>query len=198
VPLSGRGSPRRAPRADAGENLLLEKQSVLLELERLRGQGITLSKHYTLADRIEDMEFEVRRHLLNAEERRSVEFMRDSMRLMFTGVEIANGKLGPFLDLDGWAADVGKDINKYDSALSRLYRKYWRRSAMSPEMELAVGVLGSMGMFHFQKRVMGGVGNVGGMFAASLAPAPRAPARSAPVEPHAVSSDDEEGPSVFM
>jgi len=178
--------------------LLLEMQSVLLELERLRGQGIALSKHYTLADRIEDMEFEVRRHLLNAEERRSVEFMRNSMRLMFTGIEIANGKLGPFLDLDGWAADVGKDINKYDSALSRLYRKYWRRSAMSPEMELAVGVLGSMGMFHFQKRVMGGVGNVGGMLAASLAPAPRAHTRSAPVEPHAVSSDDEEGPSVFM
>jgi len=144
-----RGSSRSAMRSDAGDDLLLEKQSVLLELERLRGQGITLSKLYTLDDRIEDMEFEVRRHLLNAEERRSVEFMRDSMRLMFTGIEIANGKLGPFLDLDGWAADIGKDINKYDSALSRLYRKYWRRSAMSPEMELAVGVLRSMGMFHF-------------------------------------------------
>jgi len=161
-----------------------------------------LSKQYTLMDRIEDMEFEVRRHLLNAEERRSVEFVRDSMRLMFTGVEIANGKLGPFLDLDGWAADVGKDINKYDSALSRLNRKYWRRSAMSPKMELAVGVLGSMGMFHFQKRVMGGVGNVGGKFAASLAPATRpkvaSSSRPAPADLRELSSDDEELPSVFM
>jgi len=199
---SPRGERGSRARSDAGEDLLLEKQSVLLELERLRGQGATLSKQYTLMDRIEDMEFEVRRHLLNAEERRSVEFVRDSMRLMFTGVEIANGKLGPFLDLDGWAADVGKDINKYDSALSRLNRKYWRRSAMSPKMELAVGVLGSMGMFHFQKRVMGGVGNVGGKFAASLAPATRpkvaSSSRPAPADLRELSSDDEELPSVFM
>jgi len=75
------------------------------------------------------LQFEVRCHLLNAEECRSVEFMRESMRLMFTGVEIANGELGPFLDLDGWAANVGKDINKYDLALSRLYRKYWESAA---------------------------------------------------------------------
>ena len=143
------------------EELMLEKQSVLLELERLKSQGIVLSKAYTLQDRVDDMQFEVRRHLLNIEEQNTVQFMRDGMRLAFTGVEIANSKLGPFLNLDGWAAEVGKDISKYDSSLSRLYRKYWKRSTMSPEMELAVGILGSMGMHHFKKQmgnVMGGVG----------------------------------------
>lgn len=147
------------------EELMLEKQSVLLELERLKSQGIVLSKAYTLQDRVDDMQFEVRRHLLNIEEQNTVQFMRDGMRLAFTGVEIANSKLGPFLNLDGWAAEVGKDISKYDSSLSRLYRKYWKRSTMSPEMELAVGILGSMGMHHFKKQmgnVMGGVGGGAG------------------------------------
>lgn len=148
------------------EELMLEKQSVLLELERLKGQGIVLSKSYTLQDRIDDMQFEVRRHLLNIDEQNTVQFMRDGMRLLFTGVEIANSKMGPFLDLDGWATDVGKDISKYDSSLSKLYRKYWKRSTMSPEMELAVGILGSMGMHHFKKKmgnVMGSGGGLGGM-----------------------------------
>lgn len=148
------------------EELMLEKQSVLLELERLKGQGIVLSKTYTLQDRIDDMQFEVRRHLLNIDEQNTVQFMRDGMRLLFTGVEIANSKMGPFLDLDGWATEVGKDISKYDSSLSKLYRKYWKRSTMSPEMELAVGILGSMGMHHFKKKmgnVMGSGGGLGGM-----------------------------------
>jgi len=43
---------RRATRSDVGEDLLLEKHSVLLKLEWLYGQGIALCKHYTLADRI--------------------------------------------------------------------------------------------------------------------------------------------------
>jgi hypothetical protein len=150
-----RGRSRRAPREDA-DDLMMEKQSVLLELESLRQQGITLSKTYTVHDRIEDMQFEVRRHLLTIEEKNTVQFMRDSMRLVFTGVEIANGRMGPFLDLDGWASDMGSDLGKYDSALSRLYRKYWRRSASSPEMEIAVGILGSLGMYHFKKKLGGG------------------------------------------
>ena len=147
------------------EEILLEKQSVLLELERLKGQGILLSKNYTIHDRIEDMQFEVRRHLLNIEEQNTIQFMRDGMRLAFTGIEILNGKLGPFLELDGWASEISTDITKYDSALSRMYRKYWKRSAMSPEMEITVGVLGSMGMHHFKKKfmskMMGGIGGMG-------------------------------------
>lgn len=139
------------------EDVLLEKQSVLLELERLRRQNIVLSKEYTMNDRLEDMQFEVRRHLLNIDEQNTLQFMRDGLRLFFTGIEIANSQFGPFLDLDGWAASVGGDIEKYDSALSRMYRKYWRRSTMSPEMELTVGILGSIGMHHFQKKMMGNI-----------------------------------------
>lgn len=161
APLAPTPPMSRNARDEESEEVLLEKQSTLLELERLKGQ-VTLSRVYTMDDRLEDMQFEVRRHLLNLDEQATVQFMRDGMRLLFTGIEIANSKLGPFLDLDGWAGEIGGEVHKYDSALSRMYRKYWRRSSMSPEMEIAVGVLGSMGMHHFKKKftskVMGGMG----------------------------------------
>lgn len=137
------------------EELLLEKQSVLLELERLKtAHNITLTRNYTLDDRLDDMQFEVRRHLLNIEEANTLNFMRDGMKLAFTGIELANSKLGPFLELDGWSSEMCQDIHKYDSALSRLHKKYWRRNSMSPEMELGMAILGSIGMHHFKKKFM--------------------------------------------
>lgn len=137
------------------EELLLEKQSVLLELERLKtAHNVTLTKNYTLDDRLDDMQFEVRRHLLNIEEANTLNFMRDGMKLAFTGIELANSKLGPFLELDGWSSEMCQDIQKYDSALSRLHKKYWRRNSMSPEMELGMAILGSIGMHHFKKKFM--------------------------------------------
>lgn len=166
LPLPVSTGPGYPLSKDELEELALEKQSVLLELGRLEMKGITLTRRYTMNDRVEDMQFEVRRHLLNQEEQRAVQFMRDSMRLLFSGIEIANGKLGPFLDLDGWAAEVGSDIDRYDPSLSKLYRKYWRRSSMSPEMELTVGILGSMGMHHFKRKfassIVSGAGGGGG------------------------------------
>lgn len=135
------------------EDELLEKQSVLLELERLEKQhGATLTKRYTMNDNLSDMQFEIRRHLSNVDEANMVKFMSDGMKLMCTGVELANSRFGPFLELEGWASSVTSDMGRYDSALSKLYRKYWRRSTMSPEMELAFALISSVAMHHFQKK----------------------------------------------
>lgn len=180
----------------SSEELLLEKQSVLLELERLKtAHGITLTRNYTLNDRLDDMQFEVRRHLLNIEEANMLNFMRDGMKLAFTGIELANSKLGPFLELDGWAGEMCQDIHKYDNALGRLYKKYWRKSSMSPEMELACGILGSLGMHHFKKKVMPSVLDPG--FASQFMPKMGESSRS---QAHAsrFEEDDEQLPAAFL
>lgn len=192
---------------------MLEKQSVLHELRSLaRDRRVQLSKEYTLDDRLEDMRFEMKRHLLDIEERDAVAFMRDSMRMAFAGIEIANSKLGPFLDLDGWAASAGGSIDKYDTSLSRLYRKYWKRSNSSPEMNIAFGILGSIGMYHFRKSgamdgMMGGM--MGGMLkgaavkgasASGARPGDGAASRGARPGKHTAredSSDDEDLPESF-
>jgi hypothetical protein len=146
--------PKLPDQIEESEDSLLEKQGVLLELERLRQRGVRLTKDYTLKDNITDMQFEMRRHLLHIDEINSINFMKDAMRLALTGIELTNNRVGPFLDLDGWSATVSSDINKYDNALSKLYKKYWKRkTSTSPELEIAFGIIGSMGMYHFRKKL---------------------------------------------
>lgn len=153
------------------EDEILEKQSVLLELERLENHnGVRLTKRYTLDDNLADMQFEIRRHLSNIDEANMVKFMGDGLKLMCNGAEMANSRLGPFLELDGWAGSVTRDMGRYDSAFSKLYRKYWKRSSISPEMELAFALIGSMAMHHFQSKAQSVVFG-GGMTGASVNPA---------------------------
>ena len=107
-------------------------------------------------DSLQSMQFEVRKHLMTGNETRTMNMMSDGMKLMFTGLEMANAKLGPVMDLDGWAAEITHDMSRFDPALRRLYRKYWRRTQLSAEYELLFAIMSSMVMFHFSKKIYGG------------------------------------------
>jgi len=155
-----------------GEAIRLEKQAALLDLERMRINGVVLSRGYDMSDRLEDMRFEIQKHEAALDEKQMVGWMKSCLRLGLTGIELGNQKFGPFLALDGWSVEITADMNKFDLPMSRLYRKYWRRSTMSPEMELAWVILGSMGMFHLRQK--------GGALLSAMNPGgPAAPAGAA-------------------
>ena len=80
-----------------------------MDIERLRNQGVKFSKEYTVDDSLEDMTYEIRRHMLHIEESNNIATMRDGMRMICTGVEMLNGRMH-ILDLDGWATDVCSDM----------------------------------------------------------------------------------------
>jgi hypothetical protein len=145
-----------------GEALRLEKQAALLDLERLRINGVVLSRGYDMSDRLEDMRFEIQKHDAALDEKQMVGWMKSCMRVGLTGVEVGNKKFGPFLALDGWSSEITTDMNKFDMPMARLYRKYGRRSTMSPEMELAWVIFGSMGMYHCRQK--------GGAMLAAMSP----------------------------
>lgn len=150
-------APVRPPAKPAEEpDVLLEKQATLMEIEQLKTQGATISRNFSMSDSLQSMQFEVRKHLQTNNETRTMHMMSDGMRLMFTGLEMANSKLGPVMDLDGWAAEITTDMSRFDPALRRLYRKYYRRSQLSAEYELMFAILSSMVMFHFSKKIYGG------------------------------------------
>jgi hypothetical protein len=130
----------------------LQKRSVLLDLQQLSLQnGVKLTKEWTMDDRLEDMLLEMRRHSLAQDEKSNVNMMRDGMRLLITGIEMVNNKIG-ILDLEGWSTEVCRDLNKHDANLARIYRKYWRRgNNNSPEMSIAMSLFGSMGMHHLRR-----------------------------------------------
>ena len=131
-----------------------------------------LSKEWTLQDRTEDMMLEMRRITLTMDEQSNVNMMRDVLRLAVTGLEMVNNRIG-LLDLEGWSGEVCRDLNKHDANLGRIYRKYWKRShSTSPEMDIIMSMVGSMGMYHMKRKmskqilgksVGGGGGGLGGL-----------------------------------
>lgn len=171
----------------------MAKRSVLLDLQQLEMQGVRLTKQWTMEDRVEDMTLELRRHVLAMDEKNNVNTMKNGLKLFFTGIEMVNTRLG-LLDLEGWSSQACSELSKHDANLSRIYRKYWRRStSTSPEADIALSILGSMGYFHMRrsmaKQVMsraGGRGGGGGSGSVGRGGRPR--------RPDTPSSDEEEPP----
>lgn len=169
----------------------LDKSQVLMDMQRLKMQGVQMSREWTVHDNLDDMKFEVRRHMLHIDEMNNINMMRDGMRLACSGFEMLNARMG-FLELDGWASEVCADMDKYDNAFGRIYRKYWRRSAhSSPEMEIAMGVIASVGMHHFKAKMQKGMFQKG-------RPAPAAsnpiPPPNRPKQSYNMDSDSEDEP----
>ena len=180
--------PAMAVPAMSQEERMLEMQSVILELERLRAQGCKLSREWTMADRLEDAQFEVRRLVLHQDELNSVSFLKDGLKMAFSAIEAANTSMGPVLQLQGWSAHACKEVDshRYDNSLSKIYRKYWRRGSSSPELDICFGILGSLGTWHFKQQFFKKpAATFGGM-------------PSAPAAPHEDSDDDEGLPEGFM
>ena len=152
------------------EAIRLEKQGLLIDLQALQRKGVTLSKSFTMRDSLEAIELELQKQQSNLSTANAVAFMRDALRMAFTGIEIANAKMGPILSIDGWAESLSSDMKRFDGALERLYRRYWRKTTMSPIMELAWIILGSLVTCHFKNKFFGG-------------PAPRQAPQPPPPEP---------------
>ena len=178
-----------------------EKQSTLLELDRLRHSGAGTTRVWSMDDNLDDMKIEARKLTANAEEAQMVNLMRDFLRLGFTGLEFMNRRIR-LLHLDGWADEAGKDMGKYDHTLRALYRKYGRHSASSPEVELLMGIGASL-MMHHGKQVISPAGRGSAAPRAdsgsATSPPPSVPnnvpfAMPPSNRPTVVESDDEEAP----
>jgi hypothetical protein len=157
----------------SSDDIYLSKQTLLADLHHLENQGVKLSRSYDINDRMEDMMLEVRRATMSIEHAHNVSMMRDVMRVAVTGIEMLNNRVG-LLDLDGWSTEVCRDLHKHDASLGRIYRKWWRRStSSSPETDIALSLIGSMGMFHMKRRMSAHVmGKTPQRYAQHRAPSP--------------------------
>jgi hypothetical protein len=154
-PSEAGSEEEEAPRSKDAEQLRLEKQGYLIELQALERKGVTLSRVFSMRDSVTELEFEVQKQQNGLSTANAVSFMRDSLKMAFNGIEIANSRLGPFLSIDGWAEGMTGDMKRFDNALERLYKRYWRKQQMSPLMELAWIILGSLAAHHFKQKLFG-------------------------------------------
>ena len=166
-------------RQDDSDSERLEKQGYLIELQNLEKGGVKLSRSFNMTDSVAEMEFELNRHLSAESTQNAVSFMRDTLRIAVTGLEAGNARFGPFLSIDGWADSITRDMKRYDHSLERIYKRYWRKQQMSPVMELAWLILGSMISWHFTSKVFGAARSPPHAQNAPRAPSPPASSNAA-------------------
>ena len=150
-----------------------EKAELLTQLAAMERDGVRLTRQFTMADRLEDIEWEHRRQKMAQDSASTVDFMKSMLGLAVTGVEMVNQRFGPVLALDGWSTSVQRDMDKFNAPLSRIYKKLWRKGrGINPFLHLALLLAGSMATYHVSNRL-----NASSSSAAS-APPPRSAPRS--------------------
>ncbi len=188
------GSLWTSQHPSCAEEIEREKQGYLLELEKWKMQGIHTTKQFSMRDSLDDIQFEYDRIKMNMDTVSGVN-LKDAMKLVFTGVELANSKMGPILQLDGWSSEVTSDMQRYNNCLEKIYKKHWRKGSMAPESELAFMVVGSMLVFHCKAKFFGNARTAPAVGAAPAAAAtppappsffapPPAAQPAAPTAPH--------------
>jgi hypothetical protein len=139
------------------EALHEEKSRVLAQLMRKKARGTTLSRNFTLADSIEDMNRELRvinriRNLNSGVTKGKAVVL--SAAWCIEGVS----KKQSFIDLklDGWFEHVVSEIDQYDPVLTEIYQEYFSEIKMNPILSLAVALGASAGAYSMGNRYAGG------------------------------------------
>ena len=143
--------PDNAPVAPglSPEEALRQKFKVLRDLERLERKGVTLSKQYTMESPLQEMQGEYETIVAEREKKASSKFQGRMLMAAVTGLEFLNTRFDPFdVKLDGWAEQVGENLDDYDEIFGELHEKYKSKAKMAPEIKLMFQLAGSAIMVH--------------------------------------------------
>ena len=143
--------PDKAPPAPemSKEEMLKTKFKFLRKLEELEAKGVSLTKKYSMDSPLEEMRGEYENIISEKEKSNSVKFQGKMLMACITGIEFLNSKFDPFdIKLDGWAEQVGENLEEYDDIFAELHDKYKSKAKMAPELKLLFQLGGSAIMLH--------------------------------------------------
>lgn len=137
-----------------------EKQALLEELRMLEKQGdYRPIKELTMKDTLEEIQFQFDKVQNELSTNQGVQFAISGIKMGSSLLETVLKKFG-FGLVDGFSANLCKDPAKFNRPVTKLYKRYWRKGNMSPEAELAMIVLGSLGWTIIQNKMSGNSGYV--------------------------------------
>ena len=140
--------------SDNLDDIVEQKKKLLYEFERLKKRGIPVTKNFTLASNLDEMQFEFDRLKKQREIENSIMFSRKMLMAFVTAVEFLNNRFDPFeLKLDGWSEQVHEGLNEYDDIFEELHEKYKSTGKVSPEIKLLLTLGGSAFMFHLTNNI---------------------------------------------
>lgn len=131
------------------------KQSLLLEMDKMRKMGHTFTRDYTYDDAIEDMEYELEMKRVNDRHASSVNGLIEAGKTGCTMLALANEKMGPFLNLDGDSEDgnffqkINPFFDKHRGDIEALYQTYFKRGPSNPVFNILIGIVSLFVTTHF-------------------------------------------------
>jgi len=132
-----------------------EKEALLQELSFLESQGSYVPvKKLTMKDKLEEIQFQYDKVQSEINTSQGVEMVKSGIKMGSVVLEFGLKKLGIPL-VEGFSTNLNKDSHKFNRPLTKLYKKYWRKGSSSPEMELAMIVLGSLAWTMIQNKMQG-------------------------------------------
>jgi len=136
--------PKKTP-----EEILRLKFSVIRKLEALEKQGVSVSKRYTMDDKLEEMQGEYEMIKNEMSKKNSIKFQSKMLMAFVSGIEFLNNRFDPFdIKLDGWGESINENVSEYDEVFGELHEKYGSKAKMAPELKMLFMLGGSAAMIH--------------------------------------------------
>lgn len=139
--------PRKREKPITAEDIMLEKQKIILEFARLEKRGVTFTKHFTLNSDLNEMKFELMKAKKIFQLEKDLKIARN---LLWNGTKVITfgsnllSKYTPIdLELEGWPDEIKSNIYDYDDVLERLIEKYKSKVDAPPEIQLGYMLLSS-------------------------------------------------------
>ena len=145
---------RPEPKYDTKSEIEAEKEALLSELNNMEKQGIKLVRPLTMNDSLEEIQFQYDRMMSEQNAIQMIDIAKQGIKMGSGVVEMTLKKAGIQV-VDGYHKNLCADMGKFNRPLGRLYKKYWRRGGMSPEMELGMIVFGSLAWTIVQNKMSG-------------------------------------------
>lgn len=131
------------------DEMLKNKFKFLRKLEEFEAKGVTLTKKYSMESPLNEMQGEYENIMAEKERTNSIKFQGKMLMAGITAFEFLNSKFDPFdIKLDGWAEQVGENIEEYDDIFAELHDKYRTKAKMAPELKLLFQLGGGAVMLH--------------------------------------------------
>lgn len=148
IPVNPEANVEEKPKITEEEKLRL-KFSFIRKLEAMEKQGVTVSKKYTMDDKLEEMQGEYEMIKSEIAKKNSMKFQAKMLMAAVSGIEFLNNRFDPFdIKLDGWGESINENIDEYDEVFGELHEKYGGKTKMAPELKLLFMLGGSAAMIH--------------------------------------------------
>ena len=166
--------------------ILQEKEALLQDIlgyER-PPHNVKLTRQWNVQlHTLDELQFEYDRIQSELNANQMVDMAKSGIKFGIGGLEMFLKQSG-FHAVDGWYKNSCGDMNKYNRPLIKLYNRYWRKTSMSPIMELGFLMFGSLAWTVAENKM--------GLRSSSASSSPPVP--SAPAAPRGTEYEPPAGP----